>query len=117
MSNYAALTIEDLERVGACVPQRKLFARLAPDGVPLGELEARCVKHADVFNWDWAAYNLLTRASWVEYDIARAAAWDEYDSAMRAAWYEYNSATRRAWDERNRVRAAAFARLYVTERG
>ncbi len=40
MSNYAMLTLTDLERAGACAPQRELFARLAPDGVPLVELEA-----------------------------------------------------------------------------
>ena len=108
MTSAHVLTITDLERVGACVPQRELFAQLAPKGVPLSELEARCVEHAAEFDWDWAAYNMLTEASYDEYCRAKGVARNEYNLLTRAARNEYNRATEAASDEFGRATRAAW---------
>ncbi len=110
MASAHALTLTDLARAGACAPQRELFVRLAPDGVPLSELEARCVEHGAAFDWDWAAANLLAPTSRVEYDRVAFAAWNEFDRATRAAYAEYSRVAEAASDEYDRITWDAYTR-------
>ena len=87
-----------LQRKGACSNQVAEFARLFPKGVEI--TQALCIEHAVVFDWNWAAENLLS-----------AAAWDEYVRVRAPARVEYNRVTAPAQAEYNRIKAAAFGRL------
>ena len=51
------ITARLLKFKGACKEQVEKFKELFPDGVEV--TESLCVIHAQDFNWDWAAYNLL----------------------------------------------------------
>ena len=66
-----------LESKGACNTQVKLFAKLFPRGVTL--TKAICMKHAQEFQWNWAAENLLSNTARAEYvkvtDKARKEYW------------------------------------------
>lgn len=64
------ITLKMLE--SACKPQRDLFAGIFGQEVEL-TLEL-CVKHASLFDWDWAAANLLTTHARAAYEAARATA-------------------------------------------
>jgi len=96
-----------LRRKGACRDQTDKFVALFPKGIEI--TEALCVQHAQVFNWDWAAENLLPKAARVEYERVKASAWAEYDRVMASAWAEYDRVTAPAWAQYKRVKASALA--------
>ena len=112
------ITIKQLEEHGACIKQVRRFKRLF--GSEVSVTKARCLKHTQQFDFNWAAFKLLSRparaeynkarmAAWAEYDEARMAAWAEYDEARMATWAEHKKALRPAWAEYNKAKAAAWA--------
>ena len=45
-----------------------------------------CLSVADKFDWDWAAWRLLSAPAHAEYDRVRAPAWAEYDRVVAQVW-------------------------------
>ena len=91
------VTTAKLRDLGACRDQVDLFVALFGESVEV--TKALCIEHAQKFNWNWAAKNLLPKTARAEYDHATASAWDEYDHAKASARAEYE-----------RTKASAFAR-------
>ena len=98
-----------LKRKGACLDQRRKFAELFPGGVIV--TEALCVEHASVFNWEWAAENLLPPSAWAEYGRVTAPAWAEYERVTAPALAGYGRARASAWAEYKRVTASTFGSI------
>ena len=86
-----------LESKEACNTQIKLFAKLFPRGVTL--TKAICMKHAQEFQWNWAAENLLSNTARAEYWKIYGLAWAEYKKATDLALVEYWKITGLAWAE------------------
>lgn len=130
----AKITVRQLKRAGARKDQVKLFRKLF--GKEAEVTEALCVKHAQDFDFNWAAARLLPGPALKEYKRRITPAWEEYwrcrapalkeywqvtaDSpqaspGITAAREEFKRVTASAREEFNRRRAAAFARLYIAE--
>ena len=112
------ITLKQLTELNACGPQITTFKRLFGEEVSVTLKSA--VKYAHVFNWNWAAVNLLTRKAWAEYERVTAQAWAEYErvtdpalaeyARVKApAWAEYERVTAPAWAEYEKAKAIAFA--------
>ena len=69
-----------LKSKGACADQVAKFAELFPNGVE--PTEALCLTHAQVFDWSWAASNLLPAPAGKAYDEAVAPAKKAYGEAV-----------------------------------
>lgn len=67
------ITAEQLKKARACKAQLDLFISLGLDGVEI--TEELCVKHAQDFNWNWAAMRLLKRRAKRAYNEAEIPAW------------------------------------------
>lgn len=86
------ITKRMLVQHGACAGKVKLFAELFPHGVTL--TKALCVKHAQMFDFDWAARNLLTKKQLAKYEKIQGPAlssnslWTEYKTARAIAFYK-----------------------------
>ena len=96
------ITAKRLEKLGACQDQVDAFRAIWGDGPAPMTVEAAveaALEHAQVFKWDWAAYQILSDAAWAEYDHATASAWAEYKRARAAVFAEYNRACARAFAE------------------
>ncbi len=90
----------------ACGDHRAEFIKRFPDGVTFkSERDAvrQCVAVADVFDWDWAAENLLNEVAWNTYEEAhtlllkaykdgRMLFLKTYSDARAALWKTYNKA-------------------------
>ena len=124
MTTSRELTLTHLIDANACSKQRELFQDTFGDSVTV--TEELCLKHADDFEWSWAAENLLTTPARAEYDKvttpARAecdkvkgAAWAEYDKVTDSAWAEYDKVRTAAWAEYDKVKASAFARANISQ--
>lgn len=74
----------------ACREQFNLFVKLFPDGVEV--TRAVCVEHAQVFDWTWAAHNLLSLAQHTAYREAVASAGKAYREVMASAREAYDEA-------------------------
>ena len=105
----AVITLATLR--GACRNQRELFAELFPKGSPKTRKAALAAarKHADKFDWEWAAAKLLRAPAQAEYEKVRAAAQAEYEKVSAPAWAECDKVCAAAWAECDKVRAAALA--------
>ena len=82
------ITARKLESLGACPEQVAIFRRHFGAGVvPTLELVMR---YAQVFDWDWAAKNLLSATADKAYQEATAPAYKAYRAAraqaFRVAW-------------------------------
>lgn len=111
------ITAKLLKDQGACVKQLRAFKQRWPKGViPTREL---AINHAKRFDWDWAAYNLLSAPALAEYDRIRASAWVEYGRVCASAWgarervcapalAEYDRVCGSARAEYDRIRATTF---------
>ena len=106
------ITIDQLEKAGACAAQLQRIRDLVGSSVEV--TEEWCVERASDFYWDWAA-RLLSDAAWDEYVEASEAAKAEYDRVRAAAWAEYDRVRRLARAECDRVHAAAWARAYIQD--
>ena len=129
------ITIRLLKSKGACSEQLEKFKELFPKGVVL--TEALCIKHANEFDWDWSAENLLTPTARKLYDETRAPAWTLYVETDAPGWTLYNETcapARKLYDETcatarklyvetratarklyDETRAPAFARAYLSD--
>lgn len=90
------LTSEILKAKGACASQVNFFERLYPKGTEITLEE--CLKHAIVFDWDWAARYLLSPALR-----------DTYYAQVNELWDTF--ITKRDWDTLNTHRATLFFSL------
>ena len=100
MSESRVLTLATLIDKGACSSQVDLFRSRFGESVEVtAEL---CASVAAVFDWDWAARNLLSPPAWAEYERVRAPAWAEHERVTAPALAEYE-----------RVRAASWAQSYI----
>ena len=78
------LTMAMLKKAGACQSQLDLFKTHFGKG---GEVTLeKCLSVAGVFNWDWAAENLLSPPARAAYDAALAPAWAAYAAALATAF-------------------------------
>ena len=94
------ITLEMLKAHKACKNQYKLFAELFADGVEI--TEELCAKHAQDFDFEWAARHLLSPLMWKAYDEATAPhrkAYEEATAAHRKAYEQAIAAHRKALDE------------------
>jgi hypothetical protein len=84
------LTTTMLRAKEACKYQRELFDRITG-----GEVDITvewCCEHAQKFDWDWAAQNMLTAPARAAYEQAIAPARAAYEQAIAPAWaIAYNS--------------------------
>lgn len=97
------LTLATLREKGACEEQVAIFRKLF--GAQVEITEARCVEHAGVFSWNWAAENLLSALADKAYREAVALEDKAYDEAAALADKAYREAAALAW-----------ARAYITDR-
>ena len=95
------ITLSQLKVAGACADALRRFATAFGESTPV-TLALAC-KHADQFNWDWAADNLLSAAAQVEYDQAVKRAQVEFDQAVARARAEYVMAATPAWTAYDRA--------------
>jgi hypothetical protein len=91
---------------GACESQRDKFKKLFGKSVMVTEELA--IKHAQDFDWSWAAKYLLSEPARAEYERVRAPALAVYNNVLTAAWAEYSRATEPAWAEYSRAIATAL---------
>ena len=96
------ITADMLRKKRACASQLRVFKTRFPNGVEVSEALAR--ELASVFDWGWAAEQLLTSSAWEAYDEATAPARKAYDEATASARKAYNEAM-----------AQAFARAYLAD--
>ena len=89
------ITLAQLKKLGAREDQVALFLKYF--GEEVEATEALCVKHAQKFNWNWAANNLLSAPAQQAYNEAMASAQQAYDEAMASARRACNEATARAF--------------------
>ena len=119
------VTLEQLRSLGACSSQLKKFEEYF--GSKFEVTEVLCVAHAHDFDWNWAAYNLLTASALTAYERVRAPARTEYQRVEALAWAEYyrvkapvldeyDRVTAPALAEYERVRASAWARAFLDTR-
>ena len=124
MTASRTLTLDRLERYGACQDATELFAALFGDSVEV--TEELCVTHAMDFSWDWASKNLLSESAQAAYHAAEAQAREDYNAATaptRASynaaiaddWVAYDAATAPAWAAYNAAKAPAWARAYIND--
>ena len=95
------ITAEMLEEHNACADQLAEFSSRFPDGVTFeseDDAAAKCAAVASVFDWEWAADNLLTTPARDAYETAIAPAWDAYQTAKAPARDAYQTAIAAAGD-------------------
>jgi hypothetical protein len=80
-----------LERKGACNVQVELFRRLF-GARSVTVTKALCLKHAQEFQWDWAAGHLLAAPALKAYGEATSPARKAYDEATAQACKAYDEA-------------------------
>jgi hypothetical protein len=120
------ITYDTLRTAGACQEQRELFRQLFPKGTEV--TEELCVRHAQDFDWEWAAENLLDDATRKVYNDAEAPAWKAYEDAVGAALKAYDDTAASAWKVYDDTRASAlraytntaasaFAKAWLSQEG
>jgi hypothetical protein len=98
------ITLQQLRDKGACAPQLELFGCIFDNSVEVTvEL---CVKHAAMFNWSWAARNLLAGSGYVQYAFTAAEALRGYTVAK--------GISSDAWHAYIKILASAFAQAYLS---
>ena len=88
------ITARLLEQHNACKEQMALFRELFPKGSPRSRKAAlaAAIRHADKFDWIWAARRLLSPPALRAYKEAIAPAERAYNEATAAAERAYNEA-------------------------
>ena len=100
--------VAKLRKLGACHSQVDKFKEIFGNK-PVAVTVELCVAHAQDFNWDWAANNLLTAPAKTEYSRVVASARSEYNRVVAPARSEYDRVAAAARSEYNRVVAPALA--------
>lgn len=99
-----AINVKRLITMGACEDQVKAMYDLIGDGdAPLTVEFA--VKHAQVFDWDWAAYKILLYESLEDYL--------KYTDAARILWLDYYTQEKIEHSEYKIALAKLFAAIYL----
>src|SRR3990167_9180078 len=116
-----------LKEQGACASQIRLFNKTFPNGSPANKEEALtlALKHADEFDWDWAADNLLTVPALKAYDEAILPALKAYEEAIAPVWRApvweafkaYEKAIAPALKAYNEAIATAFVEVFYSLEG
>ena len=101
------ITVERLRKLRACEYQVAKFAELFPDGVVV--TKELCVKHAQDFDWHWAAVRLLSFHALAAYDKAITPARADYEKVIAPAWVDYKKAVAPAWARYEKAAAPARA--------
>src|SRR6202142_3423436 len=96
------LKLATLIELHACTSQKDLFKEKFGESVEI--TETLCEGVATLFDFDWAARNLLTAPAYAEYQRVRAQACTEYERVRAPAWAEYERVRAPAWAECERVR-------------
>jgi len=105
------ITSRFLIQKGACDAQIARFILVGGDDLDL--TEELCLKHAEKFNWTWAAYNLLTDTACLRYSVAITEAREAYFRRVNrwwAFWDTYENAQR----DLALARACAFYHAWVS---
>ena len=84
------ITLRQLDAKGACQDQRDKFKEIFGSQVEV-TLDL-CIKHAQDFDFNWAANHLLPSTAEAEYARVRAPAWAEYERVTAPARAEYERA-------------------------
>ncbi len=116
------ITIEQLKDFDACEDQRDLFAKHF--GTEVEITEVLCAEVAGIFDWGWAAENLLSNEGRVEWERAVAVAaaphrarlnwpgakeWSDLSDAAQDAVIKANGVALKAITD---TKAIEFARAY-----
>ena len=116
------LTTRQLIDRGACNEQVEAFRSRFGESVEV--TPELCESVVAVFDWVWAASNLLSARAYAEYQRVRAAARAKYDHARAQAWADhvqqvawsayagYDRVEAAAWAEYERAKARAFGEAY-----
>lgn len=123
------ITADMLRELKACAEGIREFEEHFPNGVTFRDKTdaiRRCVAVADVFDWGWAAENLLSRparaayneataparAAYIEVEAPAHAAYIEVEAPALAAYYEAIAPAQAAYIE---ARATAFAVAFIED--
>jgi hypothetical protein len=79
-----------LKKLGACESQRDLFRTLFGSGLVEITL-ALCQKHAQQFDWNWCASNLLPEDKRADYNAKRAPLLADYNAKRAPLLADYNA--------------------------
>ena len=101
------ITYKQLQALDACDNQLELFQSLFGEEVEV--TRELIMKHADKFDWNWAAEKLLPRKRWAEYKRVKAQALAEYKRVKAQALAEYERVKDQAWAEYRIKCAPIFA--------
>jgi hypothetical protein len=105
------LTLATLIDKRACNSHVELFRSRFGESVEVtAEL---CASVAAMFDWGWAASNLLSPPALAEYDRVTAPALAEYERVTAPALAEYERVKAPALAEYERVTATAWAQSYI----
>jgi hypothetical protein len=106
-----SITLQTLNDANACESQCHLFKEhFGDDPAPLTKRTA--LKFASVFDWGWAADNLLSPSQRKAYAEATASAHNAYAEAKASARRAYAEATAPARRAGREARALAFVAAY-----
>ena len=103
------ISARQLKALGACREQLDKFVELFGRD-PVEVTVALCVEHSGVFEWGWAARDLLSPEAQAEHSAKVApllaehsakvdALRDEYDTKVDASWTEYSAKVDASWAE------------------
>lgn len=120
------ITLKKLIILHACSKQVAKFKEVFGDSVV--PTEALALNHAHDFDWNWAAWRLLSQEGLAEYTKVIAPAYTEYtnefsnaeynavlEKASAPAYDEYKKASALAFDKIQKTKALLFVRLYLSE--
>ena len=85
------VTAAILRRKKACKEQVDMFVETFGAPAKVKITEALCVKHAQKFNWNWAAQRLLRAVSYAEYLAKRAPRDTDYDAKIATLCADYRA--------------------------
>jgi len=104
------ITLSLLESKGACDDQVRLFrTHFGECPAPLDD--ATALRMASVFDFDWAAQNLLSPEGWKAYEEAEASLWKTYMEAKAPLLKAYDDAKAPLWKTYVDAMALAFVAI------
>ena len=108
------LTRQQLVDAHACKAQVDLFERTFGDAVDVTVDLA--VSVVDMFDWDFAARNFLSKAASIMYTAATDPLWVEYSEAVVEVPYD-EFKIKQIWRNFTVAAASIWAKLYITDSG
>ena len=108
------ITLAQLKKMGACVPQRTLFTETFGSYAELTEENA--IRAVDAgLRISWLASEVLTRESYAAYQRVTQTAEAAYRRVTQPAYAEYERVTQTAAAAYERTCALALLRIYVAQ--